>query len=73
MNWFYHPITQPSQWVAFAVAMCITIPQGIWLFLDAQKRGRFPWLWGLWGIMSFPLPLLFYYFFIIRKEKKNKK
>ena len=59
-------------WVTIACAFAICLPQGILLFRDAQKRGRFPWLWGLWGILSFPLPSVFYYFFIIRPGKKSK-
>lgn len=55
------------------LAFCLCIPQGIWLFCDAQKRGRFPWLWGLWGLISCPLPLVFYYFFIIRPSVKRGK
>lgn len=60
-------------WVAMVIALCITIPQGIWIFRDAQKRGRFPWLWGLWGTLSAPLPIIFYYIFVIRKDKKRNK
>ena len=69
---WYNPPTTTGQWVAVVIALCITIPQGIWIFRDAQKRGRFPWLWGLWGVVSAPLPLLFYYLFVIRPEKRHK-
>lgn len=60
----------PAQWCIIVIAFCVCIPQGIFLFRDAQKRSRFPWLWGLWGLISFPLPSIFYYFFIVRHDKK---
>ncbi|WP_458463607.1 sigmaY antisigma factor component [Paenibacillus sp.] len=44
--------------------------QGTWIFQDARKRGRFPWLWGLWGITGFPTPLLIYWFVVIRSQRK---
>jgi hypothetical protein len=61
------------QWVSIVLALCITVPQGLWIFRDAQKRGRFPWLWGLWGIISAPLPIIFYYIFVIRVDKKRNQ
>lgn len=64
----------PAKWAIVAASICVCLIQGIWMFRDAQKRGRFPWLWGLWGLISCPTPLIFYYFFVIRKDrKKNKK
>jgi len=69
------PVT-PSQWLMFAAAFAITLPQGILLFRSAQKRGHFPWLWGLWGLTTFPLPTILYYIFVIRPDRingKNKK
>jgi hypothetical protein len=72
LSW-YNPPTTPFQWAAIAVCLCITAPQGIWIFRDAQKRGRFPWLWGLWGLVSAPLPIILYYLFVIRVDKKRKK
>lgn len=46
--------------------------QGIWIFQDAQKRGVFPWLWGLWGLISFPTPWIVYYFVVMRRKKRLK-
>ncbi|MGO4734047.1 sigmaY antisigma factor component [Paenibacillus sp. 2KB_22] len=44
--------------------------QGTWIFQDARRRGRFPWLWGLWGITGFPTPLIIYWFVVIRSQRK---
>ena len=45
--------------------------QGSWIFQDARRRGRFPWLWGLWGITGFPTPLIIYWFVVIRSQRKQ--
>lgn len=47
--------------------------QGTWIFQDARRRGRFPWLWGLWGITGFPTPLIIYWFVVIRSQRKPSK
>ena len=54
------------------ILFSIVLIQGTWIFRDAQKRGIFPWLWGLWGLIQAPLPIIFYYIFVIRKDKKRK-
>lgn len=59
-------------WLLVIIISLIAIllfTQALWLFRNAQKRGIFPWLWGLWGLIHFPMPLIFFYFFIIRKNK----
>jgi len=60
----------PPVWF-IAIIILFVFCQGVWIFFDAQKRGRFPWLWGLWGISNFPLPLIVYYFAVIRKDRKR--
>lgn len=57
--------------VIFVPLLTLLFVQGIWLFRDAQKRGRFPWLWGLWGLIHFPEPIIVYYFLVIRKSRKK--
>jgi hypothetical protein len=69
---FINPPQTTFEWIMVACGFAICLPQGILLFRDAQKRGRFPWLWGLWGILSFPLPAVFYYFLIVRPDKKKQ-
>ncbi len=67
--------THPSNDIAIIIiiaALPFLLAQGIWMFRDAQKRGIFPWLWGIWGLIYFPIPILIYYIFVIRKDKKRK-
>lgn len=47
--------------------------QSIWLFKDAQKRRGFKWFWGIWGLIQFPMPILFYFLFVIWPENRRKK
>ncbi|WP_289141939.1 sigmaY antisigma factor component [uncultured Brevibacillus sp.] len=65
-------MTQPHElplWLLFTLLSLAAI-QGTWLFLDAKKRSRFPWLWGLWGLTSIPTPLLVY-LLVVRKVWKK--
>jgi len=44
-------------WVCIAFVL---FSQGIWLFYDARKRQFHPWLWGIWGLITVPVPLVIY-------------
>lgn len=55
-------------WIGLALLM---LTQSVWLFLDARKRDRFPWLWGLWGLIQFPLPTLVYVWIVIKPFRKK--
>lgn len=48
-------------WVLLALVM---ITQSTWLFIDARKRDKMPWFWGIWGLIQFPMPLIFYFIFV---------
>lgn len=58
-----------AAWFGIAVLLLV---QGTWLFLDARKRLRYPWFWGIWGLTGFPTPLIVY--LIVRQivEKRRK-
>ncbi|WP_379970374.1 transcriptional regulator [Ectobacillus sp. sgz5001026] len=49
----------------------ILLSQGIFLFVDARKRGLHAWFWGIVGLVQFPFPILIYYILIMRKNKKK--
>lgn len=55
----------------------LLIGQSTWLFIDARKRDSIPWFWGLWGLIHFPMPLVFYFIFVrsgwFRRGKKDRK
>ncbi|SDB83788.1 hypothetical protein [Shouchella lonarensis] len=51
----------------WVVIPLLLLAQGVWLFMDASKHGRHPWLWGVLGLVQLPLPILVYYFFV-RKQ-----
>lgn len=50
--------------------MPILLAQSTYLFIDARKREAYPWLWGLWGLISAPTPLIVY-LLIVRKIYKR--
>jgi hypothetical protein len=57
---------------AFAAIALVLLTQSTFLFLDARRRGSFPWLWGLWGLIQFPIPLLVYWI-VVRTSLFRKK
>jgi len=62
-------------WIAIAA---VVLTQGVWLFVDARKHSRVPWFWGIWGLISFPLPSILYLIFVrkifhSRRDKPRKE
>lgn len=58
-------------WILLAI---ILFTQAIWLFQDSSKRHANKWLWGIWGLIQVPTPLLVY-FLVVRKflARNNKE
>jgi hypothetical protein len=56
-------------WWAWLLVTVVLLSQGTWLFLDARRRGARPWLWGLLGLVQFPMPLLLYWL-IVRRTRR---
>lgn len=65
-DFLYHP-----RWYAIAICAVLALIQGTWLFLDARRRGKYPWLWGLWGLTTIPMPSLLYFFLVVRRERRH--
>lgn len=59
--------------VVILVVAPILLAQSMLLFIDAKKKGAYSWFWGIWGLIQFPLPTLFYYFIVIRPYRKKQK
>lgn len=57
-------------WILLAA---ILFTQAIWLYQDAAKHNANKWLWGIWGIIQAPTPLLVYFFVVRRILSRNKK
>lgn len=57
---------------AFAAIALVLLAQSTFLFLDARKRGSYPWLWGVWGLIQCPIPLLVYWI-VVRTSLFRKK
>lgn len=63
----------PSLWIWILIGLLL-FTQGTWMFIDASKRGRRAWLWGLWGSINCPTPLIVYLLVVVRSDRrKNKK
>ncbi|MGG3572593.1 transcriptional regulator [Bacillus gobiensis] len=57
--------------LAILLVAPILLTQSIFLFLDAKKKGAYAWFWGLWALIQFPWPSIFYYFFVVRPYRKK--
>ncbi|KMK76621.1 Negative regulatory protein yxlD [Alkalihalobacillus pseudalcaliphilus] len=57
--------------IPFIAAILLT--QSILLFIDAKKRNKYPWFWGLWGLIQAPTPTLFYLLFIYISKRRQIK
>lgn len=44
----------------FIVLGIILLIQGVWVFLDASKRGENKWLWSIFALFNTPSNLLIY-------------
>ncbi|WDL98396.1 sigmaY antisigma factor component [Alicyclobacillus sp. ALC3] len=53
-------------WSELLPVILVLLVQGIWLFMDAKTRSRWPWLWGLWGLVQAPIPTVVY-LLVVRK------
>ncbi|CAG9621375.1 transcriptional regulator [Sutcliffiella rhizosphaerae] len=51
----------------------VFLTQSILLFIDAKKKGSYAWFWGIWGLIQFPLPTLFYLLLVIYPYHKKRK
>ncbi|MBP1964036.1 sigmaY antisigma factor component [Paenibacillus aceris] len=64
-NWDALPLWA---WIGIALVM---LTQSTWLFIDARRRSaRYPWFWGIWGIIQAPLPFIVY-LFAVRKIHRS--
>lgn len=62
-------------WVWVLIPL-VLLSQAVWLFVDARKRSRYPWLWGLWGCIQFPFPLIVYWLIVrlpLHKRLRKRK
>ncbi|MNI13507.1 Negative regulatory protein YxlD [compost metagenome] len=69
-----HSEPLPPWWVLLLIALLL-FTQATWMFIDARKRGRRAWIWGLWGVLNCPSPLIVYLLAVVwadyLKEKDN--
>lgn len=57
-------------WQELLLLIAILLTQGTWLFMDARKYSRYPWLWGLWGLIQAPVPSVVY-LLVVRRVWKH--
>lgn len=50
----------------------VLLCQATWLFIDAHGRSRYPWLWGIWGLIQAPTPLIVYWL-VVRVDWSKRR
>jgi hypothetical protein len=57
-------------WICIAAVLML---QGMWLFRNAQGRGkgRMAWFWGIWGLTGIPTPALCYLLFVVLPDRRK--
>ncbi|MBB6447000.1 transcriptional regulator [Bacillus benzoevorans] len=55
------------------VLIPVLLTQSILLFIDAKKKGSYPWFWGIWGLIQVPTPTLCYLLFVVWPYKRKQK
>ncbi|PZD95690.1 sigmaY antisigma factor component [Paenibacillus sambharensis] len=58
---------------ALVVLPLVLLAQSTWLFIDARKRTKYYWFWGLWGLIQTPMPPLLYILFVRKGWKPGKR
>ncbi len=70
-------MTNLELYVLVPILILFLLTQSMLLFVDAKKKGSYPWLWGIWGLIQLPMPTLFYLLFVVwpykRRLKKGKR
>ncbi|PFG12279.1 transcriptional regulator [Bacillus sp. es.036] len=70
-------MTNLELYVLVPILILLLLTQSMLLFVDAKKKGSYPWLWGIWGLIQLPMPTLFYLLFVVwpykRRLKKEKR
>ncbi|SDG47739.1 hypothetical protein SAMN04488542_14613 [Fontibacillus panacisegetis] len=62
----------PPWWALVLIALLLLI-QSTWMFIDARKRGRRAWLWGLWGVLNCPSSLIVYLLVVVWADYRKKR
>lgn len=62
-------------WWLWIVLALLLLAQAMWIFKDARRRGqgKMAWLWGIWGLINVPTPLIVYWLVVVWPERRNKR
>lgn len=66
-------MTNLELYVFVPILILLLLTQSMVLFVDAKKKGSYPWLWGIWGLIQLPMPTLCYLLFVVWPYKRRQK
>ncbi|MFB4160318.1 transcriptional regulator [Geomicrobium sp. JSM 1781026] len=70
-----HDLLELPIWL-LTILFIALLTQGTYLFVNARRNGRMYWFWGIWGMLSLPMPLIVYLLYTniwipYRQRRKN--
>ncbi|HEO8422741.1 transcriptional regulator [Niallia sp. FSL W8-0635] len=63
-------MTEIYPYLLFLLILAL-LAQGTFLFIHAKKNASIAWFWGIWGLISLPLPSILYFLLIILPKKRK--
>ena len=60
-----------TEMIILLCALPLLFAQGFLLFMDAKKRGRYKWFWGIIGLINFPSSSILYWLCVVLPDRKE--
>ncbi|MCY7678803.1 transcriptional regulator [Bacillus pumilus] len=62
-----------TEMIILLCALPLLFAQGFLLFMDAKKRGRYKWFWGIVGLINFPSSSILYWLCVVYPDRKKEE
>ncbi|KYG27593.1 hypothetical protein [Alkalihalobacillus trypoxylicola] len=73
MNTSFDELTPVELYVFIPLLIIALLIQSVCLFIDAKKKNKYPWFWGIWGLTQLPMPTVFYLLFVYIPSKRKQE
>lgn len=64
-------MSSQTEMIILLCALPLLFAQGFLLFMDAKKRGRYKWFWGIIGLINFPSSSILYWLCVVLPDRKR--
>ncbi|WP_042418493.1 hypothetical protein [Geomicrobium sp. JCM 19038] len=59
----HYNLNELPYWLLIVIFVLL-FAQATFLFIHARRNGRMHWFWGIWGMISAPMPIIIYLIYI---------